>query len=74
LVNKALSSQDVTSNPKMSKILSLWNTVNHMTYSKEDLLIKNLQDNNRSKFDALNDIINTEIIKNRKLKKQLINV
>jgi hypothetical protein len=58
----------------MSEILSLWNTVNNMTYSKEDLLIKDLQDNNRSKFDALNDIINTEIIKNRELKRQLINV
>lgn len=74
LVNKALSSENVTSDPKMSEILSLWNTVNNMTYSKEDLLIKDLQDNNRSKFDALNDIINTEIIKNRELKRQLINV
>jgi hypothetical protein len=55
----------------MSEILEVWDTVNNMTYSKEDRLITELQKNNRAKFDALNDIINTEIIKNRNLKKQV---
>jgi len=55
----------------MAEILEVWETVNKMTYSKENELIKNLQDNNRAKFDALNDIINTEIIKNRELKEKL---
>jgi hypothetical protein len=70
-VNRALSSRSVTNNPKMSEILEVWDTVNNMTYSKEDRLITELQKNNRAKFDALNDIINTEIIKNRNLKKQV---
>jgi len=71
LVNKALSSRSVTDNPKMSEILEVWDTVNKMTYSNEDRLISELQKTNRDKFDALNDIINTEIIKNRELKKKV---
>jgi hypothetical protein len=70
-VNRALSSRSVTNNAKMSEILEVWDAVNNMTYSKEDRLITELQKNNRAKFDALNDIINTEIIKNRNLKKQV---
>ena len=63
LVLKSLSSTGVTSNPKMEKIVNLWKQVDSMTYSKEDALIKELQDNNREKFDTLTDIVNTEIIK-----------
>jgi hypothetical protein len=74
LVGKALSSKTITKDAKMSEIIEVWNNVNNMTYSKEDKLIKELKNNNRSKFDKLNDIINTEIIKNRELKKKIKNI
>jgi hypothetical protein len=54
----------------MEKILNVWEEVNNMTYSKQDTIIKELKDNNRAKFDALTDIINTEIIKNKELKEK----
>jgi hypothetical protein len=53
----------------MDKILALWNEVNNRTFSKEDEIISELKENNRAKFDALKNIINTEIIKNKELKK-----
>ena len=71
LVNDSLASNSVISNPKMDKIREVWNEVNNMTYSNEDKLIKELQKNNKEKFDTVSDIINTEIIKNKELKKQL---
>jgi hypothetical protein len=55
----------------MDKIREVWTQVDNFTFSKEDSLIQELQDNNRAKFDALSDIINTEIIKNKELKKKL---
>jgi hypothetical protein len=74
LVNKSLSSKSVTSNPKMDKIREVWNQVNNLTYSKENYLIKELQDSNSEKFEVLSDIINTEIIKNKELKEKIKSV
>ncbi|MCD5385392.1 hypothetical protein LRZ95_01855, partial [Candidatus Gracilibacteria bacterium] len=74
LINKALASKSVSSNPKMEGIIDLWDKVNKMTYSKENKIIKELQDNNREKFDTLKDIINTEIVRNKELKKKLNNI
>ena len=74
LINKALASKSVSSNPKMEWIIDLWDKVNKMTYSKENKIIKELQDNNREKFDTLKDIINTEIVRNKELKKKLNNI
>jgi len=71
LVNKSLASKTITSNPKLDSVRSLWDQVNNMTYSVEDKLIKELKDNNTKKFNALSDIINTEIIKNKELKNEL---
>ena len=74
LVNKALASKIVTSEPRMQEILNVWNEVNKMTYSKEETIIKELQNNNREKFNALSDIINTEIIKNKEFKNKIKNI
>jgi hypothetical protein len=74
LINKSLSSKSVTSDPKTDKLLKLWEHVNSMTYSKENTLINELQKNNRDKFDTLKDIVNTEIIKNKDLKKDIKNL
>ena len=71
LVSKSLAPHSVTSNPKMDKIREVWTQVDNFTFSKEDSLIQELQDNNRAKFDALSDIINTEIIENKEFKKKL---
>ncbi|MDD2870584.1 MAG: VCBS repeat-containing protein [Candidatus Gracilibacteria bacterium] len=71
LINKALASKTITSDPKLDKVRELWQQTNNLTYSNEDRLIKELQDNNTEKFDAVKDIINTEIILNKELKKQL---
>ncbi len=66
-----LSSEKITANPKTEKLRRLWETEVNRTFSKEDKLIKELQDNNREKFDALKNIINTELIKGKALKKKI---
>ncbi len=71
LMNKSLASKTITSDPKLDKVREVWDEVNKYTYSKEDKLIKDLQDANTDKFGIVKDILNTEIIKNKELKKQL---
>ena len=73
-MNESLSSHSVTSNPRMDEIREVWEQVNRLTYSKENALIKELQDNNSEKFATLRDIVNTEIINNKELKKKLKNL
>ena len=70
-VNESLSSKEIVSDPKTRELRELWDTVNNMTYSKEDKFIKELKDNSNEKFETLKDIINTEIIKTKKLKDNL---
>jgi len=55
----------------MDPVRKIWDQVNNLTYSKENALIKELQDNNIDKFGTLKDIVNTEIIDNKKLRKKL---
>jgi hypothetical protein len=50
----------------MDKIRELWDNVNNMTYSKEDNMINKFKESNNEKFDLLKDIVNTEIINNKK--------
>jgi hypothetical protein len=69
-----LSSESITSNPKLDKIRQIWTDVDNLTYSKEKSLIKELQKNNTDKFQALKDIINTEMISNKELKDKINNV
>jgi len=71
LVNQSLSSHEITSNPRMEKVLKVWDSVNKYTYHKEDMLIKDLQNNSREKFEALNRIIENEITKTQKLEKNI---
>ncbi|MDR1945354.1 MAG: hypothetical protein LBQ59_04785 [Candidatus Peribacteria bacterium] len=51
----------------------LWNNVNSYTFSKEDSIIADLEENNTNKFNLVKDIINTEIVKNKKMKEDLEN-
>jgi hypothetical protein len=74
LINESLASKTITSDPRTQKIIDVWKQVENKTYSKENELIKQMQDNNRNKFDTLKDIVNTEIIKNNKLRKKLKNI
>ncbi len=67
LVNESLSDKSITSNPRMEKVLTLWENVNKMTYHKEDMLIADLQKNSREKFEALSIIIKKEIQKTKQL-------
>jgi hypothetical protein len=68
-INKNLASLAITSNPKMDGIREVWEEVNNMTYSKENKLIDKLSKLNKDKFETVKDIINTEIINNKKQKK-----
>ena len=71
LVNESLSHESVTSNPRMNNIINLWDSVNKMTYHKEDMLIKDLEKNSDEKFEALTIILENEIEKTQNLKKDL---
>ncbi|PID87581.1 hypothetical protein CSB07_00690 [Candidatus Gracilibacteria bacterium] len=70
-VFKTLSSTSLTKEPRYDELKKTWDYAKNYSFSKEDKIIEKLQKNNREKFDALKDIINTEIIKTKKLKKDL---
>ena len=74
LVNSSLASERITWNPKMDEIRKLWDRVNDMTYSKENNIINKLKNSNKQKFDLLKDILNTEIIKNKKTQEKFENL
>lgn len=67
-ISKNLASEKFSSDPRFDELRNLWDNVNKYTFSWEDNLIKDLQDNNFNKFQTLSDIINTEIIKNNEFK------
>ncbi len=73
LVNQSLSSESVTSDPRLDELRQLWADVSNMTYSKEEKIINELEENNREKFEELRSIILEEISENRKLKKKIKN-
>jgi hypothetical protein len=74
LVNKSLSNEIFTKDPRTDKVKELWNEVNNYTYSKEQALIDDLSKNNSEKFEAINTILNNELNKNKLLKKDLKDV
>lgn len=73
LVLESLSSKKFTDDPRFEELFDLWDNVTNYTFSKEDKLISELQQNNFDKFETLKDIINTEIIKNKEFKKSFNN-
>jgi hypothetical protein len=68
LVFENLASPLVTSDPKLEGVRKIWDDVNSLTYSKEDKLIKELYKKNEEKFEVVQDILNTELIKNKSQK------
>jgi hypothetical protein len=70
-ISKNLASKSFTNDPQMAKFIELWNDVNNYTFSKENEIIANLEKNNEEKFSLVRDIINTEILKNRKFKEEV---
>jgi len=73
LVFENLSSKKFTNDSRFEELIDLWKNVENYTYSKEDKIISDLKQNNFDKFETLKDIINTEIIKNKELKKNFNN-
>lgn len=73
LVNKSLADKEFTSmnNKKIDEIKKVWEFASNYTYSKENLLIANLQKNNSEKFGLFRHILINEIKKNKELKKSL---
>jgi hypothetical protein len=70
LVLESLSSPLITSDSKLDGLRKIWSDVNSLTYSKEDKLIAELSKNNEEKFQVVQDILNTEFIKNREQRKK----
>ncbi len=68
LVAKNLSDEGFVSDPRFDSLRKLWDDVNNYSYSWENKLIDDLQQNNIDKFQTLKDIVNTEIIKTKSLK------
>lgn len=73
LINESMLSNSIIKDPKLNPLREIWNQVNNITYSKENKLIEELQKNNTEKFDTIKDIINTEILKNKELRKNINN-
>ena len=73
-VFKNLASPLITREPKMARLLGIWEEVASMTYSKEDKLIEELEDASRDKFDFVLDILNNEILEVRETEKKLRNI
>jgi len=68
LVFENLASPLVTSDKRLDGIRKIWDDVEKLTYSKEDTLIRELAKTNSEKFQVLQDILNTEFIRNREQK------
>nr|MDD3720153.1 VCBS repeat-containing protein [Candidatus Gracilibacteria bacterium] len=73
-VNENLASKALQADPETENIRKLWQDVSNMTYSNEDKLINDLKDKNKEKFDALKDIINTEIQRTKTQKESIKNL
>ncbi|MDR2639903.1 MAG: hypothetical protein LBC61_00765 [Candidatus Peribacteria bacterium] len=67
-VSKNLASKSFTNDPQLGEFKKTWDNVNNYTFSKENEIISSLEKNNEEKFNLVKDIINTEILKNQKLK------
>ncbi len=58
---------------KAKEIKDIWKYVTQKNYSEVDKLNKKLLRNNKEKFEILENIINTEILENKKLEEKLKN-
>lgn len=72
-ISKSLASEDFASDPRFDELRDLWKNVENYTFSGENKIIKELEENNLNKFETLKDIINTEIIKNKEFKSDFNN-
>jgi len=70
-VQSQLASPSITSDPRLDDLRKLWDDIAHLTYSREDTLIQTLQKNKDDKFDALTNIISTELENTKQLKQQI---
>lgn len=66
-----LASNSITSSLRTQELQDLWSEVFALSYSAEDTFIEGLQENNRGKFQILEDIISTEIKYTQQQKKYL---
>lgn len=73
-VGKQLSSNTITSNPRTKELQSLWQQVYSLTYSKEDAFIADLQSSSAERFQAVENILATEIEYSQNQKNQLQNL
>ena len=73
-IGEQLASNSITSNPRTQELQNLWSEVFALSYSAEDAFIEKLQNDNREKFQTLEDIISTEIQHTRKQQEALNNI
>jgi len=71
LVAKSLGSEVFASHPKYGEFRQLWDEVFEYNFESEDKFIADLQQNNFEKFDTLENILHTEILKNKDLSENL---
>lgn len=65
IVLKELASKSITSDPNLEELSLTWNNVWNYSFSKEEKLINELKEVNSQKFEIVENILNTEIIKNK---------
>ena len=71
LVAESLSSEIFASHPKYGEFRTLWDEVFEYNFEAENKFIADLQKNNFEKFDTLENILHTEILKNKEFMKNL---
>jgi len=74
LIDESLLSHRVVGDPKFDKLRELWINFDKNNYSKEDSLINELIENNNKKFEVVKDILNTEILETKELRKRINNI
>ena len=71
LVANSLSWETFAAHPKYREFKNLWDEVFEYNYEAEDAFIADLQKNNFEKFDTLENILHTEILRNKEFMKNL---
>lgn len=71
LVAESLSSDVFVSHPKYWEFRNVWDEVFDYSFDKENELIAELQKNNFDKFQTLENILHTEILKNKEVQQNL---
>ncbi|MCH2188381.1 hypothetical protein MK079_00960 [Candidatus Gracilibacteria bacterium] len=65
---QAFSHPHLAGDPRLAPLKNIWENATSITYSQEDRYIQELQEKNQDKFDAVLDVLNTEIIETKHLK------